>query len=348
MSEFPPVIDDLDIGLVVHDPETAAIVHANDHAVDLYGYSVEELRTMPVETFSADDYTQAEAKRQVQAAAAGDPQLFEWRVQRDSGELLWIEVRLTRTTFDETPYVLAQVQDITEYKIRERRLRLLNRITRHNLRNKVTVIHGYAASLLDGPLPSGADDQLQAIHDAATELLELTDTINALKSVTDKETSRREPIELAGLVSAVVDEYRTEYPAVDWTVTCDCDCWVAADDGLRLAVKEAIENTVEHNDHDQLRVAVTVTEAPTTGQAVVRMEDTGQPIPEMEITTTEDGVVGDQTRHGEGAGFWVMESILESLGGRLQAENLDGGGSAVEFRLPQAPPPSDGIATALT
>ncbi|UWM53855.1 PAS domain-containing sensor histidine kinase [Salinirubellus salinus] len=330
----------MDIGIVAHDPETGAFVYANSVIEDLYGYSSDTLRTMSVGTLSAEGFTNSEAFERIRAASEGDSQEFTWQIQRASDEILWIRVRLVRTTQDDTPYVVGHVQNITEFKVRERRLKLLQRITRHNLRNQVQVIHGMTEELLtDIDSPQHRDD-IELIGEATDNLLNLTETVDWLKSFTKEEKTVRRPVRLERLVSDVIDAYRREYPKVGWVVHYEDDCWVTTDDGLRFAFKEVVQNTVEHNPPDSLQVRVTVRETSQDGLAVLRVEDTGQPIPQIEVDALEGMYSSDQLNHGIGTGFWVMNHIVQTLGGRLSIEYDESFGNRVEFFLPQAEPPA--------
>jgi PAS domain S-box-containing protein len=89
-EELPNEFDTLRVGIMLHDPETGEILDANQRLEELYGYSVETLREMQFEEFSANtySYTQAEAGRRIAAAAEGTPQSFEWRIKRADGELI--------------------------------------------------------------------------------------------------------------------------------------------------------------------------------------------------------------------------------------------------------------------
>jgi len=339
MFSPPQFIDDMDIGIVGHHPETGAFVYANSVIEDLYGYSVEELRAMSVGELSAEGFAGSDALERIHAAAEGEPQEFTWQIQRASDELLWIKVRLVRTTHDDTPYVVGQVQDITEFKVRERRLKLLQRITRHNLRNQVQVIHGMTDELLYDMDPGEHRGDLQMVQEATTNLLDLTETVDWLKSFTNEQKTVRRPVRLETLVTDVIDGYRDECPAVDWVVRFEDDCWVTTDEGLRFAFNEAIQNTVEHNPHDSLQVRVTVREAPEDGLVVICIEDTGQPIPDSEVEALAGMYSADQLDHGIGTGFWVMNHIVETLGGRLTIECGEDAGNRVEFSLPRADPP---------
>jgi PAS domain S-box-containing protein len=118
------VFDDLEIGITLHDPETGAIVDVNSRLEGLYGYTKRELREMEVADYTADEspFTQADAKRRIQAAAEGEPQSFEWQIKRSDNQLVWVNVRLAGTTLDGEQYVIAEIQDITDRKEQQQQL----------------------------------------------------------------------------------------------------------------------------------------------------------------------------------------------------------------------------------
>jgi len=126
---IPEVFDDLEIGITLHDPETGEILGVNERLEDLYGYTAAELREMDVADYSVDDqrFTQAAAERRIRAAAAGEPQTFEWHVERSDGDRVWVRVRLASTTLDGMECVVAEIRDITERKQREQELALRDR-----------------------------------------------------------------------------------------------------------------------------------------------------------------------------------------------------------------------------
>ena len=122
---IPDVFDDLEIGITLHDPETGEIHGVNERLEELYGYTAAELREMTVGDCTAADsaFTQANAERRIRAAAEGEPQAFEWRIERADGQQVWVRVRLASTELDGEEYVLAEVRNITDRKEREAELR---------------------------------------------------------------------------------------------------------------------------------------------------------------------------------------------------------------------------------
>ena len=118
------VFDDLGVGIMLHDPKTGAIVGANSRVEELYGYTEAELSGRSVADYSAtgDGFTQADVEARIQAAVDGEPQEFEWRIERADGERFWAAVRLAHTTLDGEDYVLAEVSDISARKHHQRPL----------------------------------------------------------------------------------------------------------------------------------------------------------------------------------------------------------------------------------
>ena len=129
------VFDDLEIGITLHDPETGEIRGVNERLEALYGYTAAELRGMAVDDYTADDagFTQADAERRIRAAAEGEPQTFEWPIQRSTGERVWVRVRLASSELGREEYVIAEIRDITDRKERQRKLEAERRFIQESL-----------------------------------------------------------------------------------------------------------------------------------------------------------------------------------------------------------------------
>lgn len=335
---LPPMFDDLDVGICLHDPETGAVVDVNEPLERLYGYSASDLRTMEVEAYTAPStrFSQERAVRRVRAAAAGDPQLFEWQIERANGELRWTRVHLNATTIDGFDCVLAEVSDVTEYRARERRLRLLSRIVRHNLRNDMNILIGYADRLKAAVEDDTLEDAVETILDIATEVGTLSDSIEQLEEIAEPDATARTPTNLRTVVRSLAEEVGAEYPAAELTVDAPTDVWVVADRGLRYAIGHGLENAIEHSDRDTPSVDVSVVDEPETGRGIVRIADDGPPIPEIETDVLDDTATPNETYHGSGVGLWVMQWCATSLGGELSFERPSPRGNVVRFSLPKA------------
>jgi PAS domain S-box-containing protein len=112
--------------IFIHDAQTGAILDVNSRALEMYGYSYDQILQLTISDLSANEppYTQAEANITIANAVAVGPQLFEWRGRRQNGELFWVEVALRSSEISGHGRVLAVVRDITGRKQSEEDLRL--------------------------------------------------------------------------------------------------------------------------------------------------------------------------------------------------------------------------------
>ncbi|WP_254523733.1 PAS domain-containing sensor histidine kinase [Natrinema caseinilyticum] len=336
-ADLPGVFDDIDTGIVLRDPETGAVLDTNDQVERLYGYSRSELLEMEIEEYTAPStrFSQDEAIERIRSAAAGEPQTFEWQIKRANGELIWVRVRLNKTTLDDTTCVVAEIRDITEYKARERRLRLLNRVVRHNLRNETNVLIGYADRLKRAVEEQTIEEEVDMILEIAAEIGTLSDSIRQVQEIAKPDAAKRTPTDIGKLVTEIVTELEAEYPAADLTVSTRAEVWVNADDGLRHAIIHAIDNAITHNDDDAPSVVVRVDTEPNTNQGAVSVLDTGPTIPTIETDVLKEHFAASTTHHGSGVGLWVMQWCVDSLGGELVFEENSPRGNIVRFLLPE-------------
>lgn len=331
---LPPMFDDLRVGITVHDPNTGEILDVNERLEELYGYPAEELRQMDVEEYTAPStrFTQQKALEQIRAAADGDSREFEWQVERANGDVRWVRVHLQPTTIDGRSVVVAEVSEITEYRKREQRLRLLSRIVRHNLRNKMTVVRGHAEQLevaLDDPGQS-----VEKIRATAADVGGLSESVSQLEEIADSDTTDRSPRSLARVAHSAIEEARRDYPDADLSVDVRSDPAVIADNGVDYALEQAIENAVVHNTRET--PTVTVTTDTEDDHGVLQVVDDGPPIPSVETDVLEDDVETSSTYHGTGVGLWVMQWCLSALGGELTFERDEHRGNVVSMALPKA------------
>jgi PAS domain S-box-containing protein len=103
--------------ILVHDPETGAILDANSKCLEI-GYTADEIRRMGVAGFSTEGevYSPDRIMMLIRKAAEGCSQLFEWGFYDRAGKLHPTEVSLKRATIRGRNVVLAILRDISERK----------------------------------------------------------------------------------------------------------------------------------------------------------------------------------------------------------------------------------------
>jgi PAS domain S-box-containing protein len=114
--------------IVVFDGDTGKFLSGNQHALNLYGCTAEELVQIgPADVsaeFQPDGRASAEAARDwIDQAIVGQTPIFEWLHRHRSGRIIPTEVRLVRLPSKDRTLLRASIIDNTEHKRTEENLR---------------------------------------------------------------------------------------------------------------------------------------------------------------------------------------------------------------------------------
>jgi PAS domain S-box-containing protein len=219
------------------------------------------------------------------------------------------------------------LRDITELKEREEELGLLkqvlSRVLRHNIRNDVTVVKGYAEEIAEQT--SGEQSALaETIVEKGGDIAERSQKAVAVERVLSSD-NRQTDIELTDVLEESFSRVLRNCGNYDLEIDVPPSCRVRASDTLEVALTNVIENAVVHNDSAVPHVWVSVT---CDDPVEVVVEDDGPGIPEEEITVLESHQETD-LRHSSGVGLWLALLIIERSGGTLELENTAEGGRVV-------------------
>lgn len=118
------VYDSINDAIIIHDTTNGAIVDVNIKMCVMYGLTREEALKFDIGALSSGErpFTQKDALDKIANAAAGEPQLFEWRARHKNGHLFWVEVNMKRAVIAGEDRVIVVVRDITERKRAEEEL----------------------------------------------------------------------------------------------------------------------------------------------------------------------------------------------------------------------------------
>ncbi|QCC48428.1 histidine kinase N-terminal 7TM domain-containing protein [Halobellus limi] len=229
---------------------------------------------------------------------------------------------LTDERGDEIGYALA-LRDVTGRHRYEQRLEVANRVLRHNLRNDMNVVRGYADIVASG---SDIDTKRAArsILDRTDDLLTVSDKARKVSELDDSHAQPATNHDVSAIVAGVVHQARRKYPEVTFAFLGTPRVEVELSDAgsIATALEELIELLVGQVDDERGDVTIQVGVERRDG-VVIRVESDGPAIPAVERETL---AAGSETplQHAEGLGLWLAYWCVIENGGELTFG--DGGG----------------------
>ena len=308
---------------------------------EFLGYTAEELDSEPISVVMPDDETHELAREYLDGVAEGEAlQVRDFPLEDGNGQTVHADIRIVpiydpsipedARTPDDIIGAQSMVRDATERRRREGLISVINRVLRHNVRNELNVINGYAEMLatdLDGDAASKADQ----IVKTSNRMLNLSESAREIEA-NRNQSPDLEPVDLVPIVEESVQQLRERYP--DASVTVDSPETAVAKSLPRVetALWELLDNAAKHGgDYPSIEVRV----KETGGQIQMTVSDDGPGIPEGEREVLEKGSE-EQLVHGQGLGLWLAYWVIRNLDGELDIPE-DEQGTRVTVRLPSPP-----------
>ena len=324
-------IEAASVGITIADATEPdlPLVYANTEFEQLTGYDSEAIRGQNCRFLQGEATAEEGLDRIRGALAAEQPITTEILNYRADGSPFWNELTIAPVTergSESVTHFVGFQQDITARKRQEQSLAVLDRVLRHNIRNGMSAIGGFArviAERTDGELAAMAT----RIIDSSEELTALTEKARDLQEA----MRAQEPLHCRDIVDdveAVVSDLETEYPAVTFTVDASGSPQVAATERLRSALEEVGENAAKYGSTS---VSIRI-EDTGTDRIAVHVSDTGPGLSENEQRVVESGRE-TPLEHGDGLGLWLVNWIVTDLGGDVRTTVEDG--TTVTLELPR-------------
>ena len=227
--------------------------------------------------------------------------------------------------------------DITERKRREQYVRIVNRILRHNLRNELNVVFGFAGEIATRTDDETIRDHAERIEATGKRLVDIAEGAATIRRVIEEGyVTNPDPIGVRSVVDEVVERHVARVPDAEIRTDVPDRVAVRGDDRFATALDHLVENAVDHGG-DAPQVEVTANHDPDAGVVRVTVADDGPGIPAAvrEVITGEREVT--QLRHNTGVGLWIVAWVVAAYGGEIRfGPGIDGDGTAVTLALPSA------------
>lgn len=315
---------------VRYEDDAATIESVNPVFASLCDVDVETLRGQSLN--AARDAMPASLATALNPATSPDPDIeTSTTIQTSSGEHHYL-IRTAPYQSDGTDRAFILLTDVTEVKRRGTHLKVLHRLLRHNLRNRTALIRGHAEQLAQHDLSESGQESVEKILSASDALVDASETSRSVQRVLGFDTDHIERVP----ADEALDRLRNDLagsitsPETDITVSGTTDEQLRFSEYLLLAVRELVENAVEHDPADEVEVVARATESGVE----LSVSDDGNGIPEhqWDLLTGEQEIT--QLQHGDGLGLWLVKWTTDKHGGRLRLDEAGEDGTTVTLHFP--------------
>jgi|AntRauTorcE11898_2_1112593.scaffolds.fasta_scaffold00011_119 signal transduction histidine kinase len=230
-------------------------------------------------------------------------------------------------------------QDITQERQQKQRLEVLNRVIRHNLRNEMTVIQGYAGTIADRPESPDVADWAETITNSSDRLIDIGEKARDFERIINTDTTATE-IGLQELLDEIRTDLEATVPETAIELTDSSELGMIRTDPslFVLVITTLVESTLSHNESPTPTVEISIQRVATENEAIeISIQDNGLGIPESELAPIRNGSESP-LEHGSGVSLWIVHWGVRVLGGELAFESHSTGTTAT-VSLPQQPEP---------
>lgn len=257
---------------------------------------------------------------------------------------------LTTAPFTEGGVVTGRLLTVSDVTDRERyrealeqkteQLAALNRMVRHDIRNDMAVIIGWAEQLQEHIDPAG-QDALDRVLRKSNHVIELTTLArDFVDSLGGEGTPSLYAVNLQETLESELAAVRDSYPDAHFRVRDELPAvTVHANELLGSVFRNLFTNAVVHNDEDT--PIITVSGTVQNGRVQIRIADNGPGITDAQKDRLfKMGAKGPEST-GTGMGLYLVHTLTTQYGGTVWTEPNEPKGTIFVVELPLDKPPNN-------
>lgn len=237
---------------------------------------------------------------------------FLYIYKQDIRLLSYYEVDLERRRYAELYRKVNEFQEV---------LKLINRMLRHDVLNKLQIISGYIETYMMTKNDSLLEKALKAVDDSSMYI----DKIRELEKIVSTETDALKPVNVRDLVEEVIRSYNIQFNIHGW-------CVAMANEALYSVIDNIISNAIKHGGTEKIDIWLSEVE----DECEIRIADYGAGIPSeiKEQVFKESFKFGEQA--GTGLGLYIVKKVVDRYGGKVWIEDSKPHGATFVIRLKAA------------
>ena len=329
--------------------ENGIILSFNSAAENLFGYACDEIIGNNINILVSPEHKEKHDGYLIKFKNENRLPLSGKRVEllglHKKGQLLPIELSITRTAFNNKIRYTGIITDITERKINEQLKRDFISTVSHELRTPLTSIGG-SVKLIQGQKDLGSEQSTMLLDTASRNIERLTALINDLLDFEKLESSGVEyemkNIKVKALISDVLDQTTSlaEQANITLQEIVENECEFVADP---KRVAQVLVNFVSNAIKFSLDNSTIIVGCISEGAMIkIYVKDSGKGISDkfkeriFERFTQADSADDRQIQRGTGLGLAISKRMTEDMGGTIGFDSIEGQGSTFFVLFPIA------------
>lgn len=292
------------------DPEEG-FVRVNDAFAELTGYDRAALvGSDPREIVFDEDREKWDQSIELLRQDAAESERWVSRLVSNYGTAIPVEWHIHATP---DGVLVGRATDEREDAHQKRKLEVLNRALRHNIRNHMNVVIGKATTLQEID-DEGYRTAAEKIEEIGKNVVNISDKARRAQEYVDIPPDEECRIDVAEAIETVVTQFAISYPQATVTTDLPESAPARAPPSSDVALSELLENAVEHHPDDGGEILVTCR---TDEQWVhVEIADECDPVPQQVRETLHRGTE-KPLHHNDGLGLWIAHWVVDAVDGDL-------------------------------
>ncbi|MBO8179768.1 MAG: HAMP domain-containing histidine kinase [Archaeoglobus sp.] len=209
----------------------------------------------------------------------------------------------------------AQVNELQEI------LKLINRMLRHDILNKLQIISGYVETYR----MTEKEELLDKIMKAVDESVAYIDKIRELEKIVSTRSEKLKPVNLRKVADEVAKSFNI-------AINIKGGCVAFADEAVYSVIENLLSNAIKHGKVDKVDILLSELE----DECEIRVVDYGVGIP----SEIRGQIFNESFRYGEaggtGLGLYIVKKLVERYGGKIWVEDTKPHGATFVIRLKAA------------
>ena len=320
------------------------VIKVNDAALTFGGFDRGDVVGQPFYevpwwTHSAD--VTERLRNALDTAANGEFVRYETDVNGKAGlETIDFSVKPVTNDAGEVTLLVVEGREITAQRRQQQHMAMIQRIMRHNMRNDLNKVRGWAQFLADESDPADRRDHLDRIEAILDEWTTMIEGLKQIRQLTDLGETDRPTATAQSVVDGAIAWSREAHPEL----TIEAPASDAETASVPAAVEEALKKLIElvadrqtsgESHGGEVRVDVSSSDS-AGGWIEFEIWDAGSRLTEME---TKVLATGEETTlvHAQGIDVWIVRTLITEVGGEITTQTTDDG-TSVRFRVPMKQP----------